>query len=357
MSGSPNGNDETIRLPPGNGLESTPVRHAYPLAVRDASLTTAFSLLMQSLPYALARFGVLLAASVVAIVWLVVTFGGAAFLGTHVAHVFGWVWAITCLLAASFVWGTLLRYLLHLIDCGHVAVLTDLVTRGSVGNGTESMFDYGRRVVTERFAQANVLFGLNALVRGVVQTIHGTLDWIADLIPIPGLESVAGLVNLLLKAATRYIDKVIFSYNLARSDEDPWRSSREGLVYYAQNARPVLQTAIWSVLLERGLSVALWLVLLLPAGLITLILPHGMREVGGVMTVLVALLLVGPLREAFVKPLFLIMMMVRFHAAAEGQPINADWDARLAAISEGFANLGQDAAAAMGRSRWGRGFA
>jgi hypothetical protein len=219
------------------------------------------------------------------------------------------------------------------------------------------MFDYGRRVVTARFAQANVLFGLNALVRGVVQAIHGTLDWIADLVPIPGLESISGLITLLLKGATRYLDKVIFSYNLARPDADPWRSSRDGLVYYAQNAKPVLKTALWSIVLERLLSFALWLVLLVPAGLVTLLLPQGVREVGGLMTVLVALLLVGPLRAAFIKPLFLIMMMVRFHAAAEGQPINAAWDARLAAISDGFRDLGEQAAAAKGRSRWTRGFA
>ena len=49
----------------------------------------------------------------------------------------------------------------------------------------------------------------------------------------------------------------------------------------------------------------------------------------------------------------LIEMMVRFHAAAaEGQPINPDWDARLSSLSAGFRNLGQDTAAAMGRSRW-----
>lgn len=355
MSGWSNTGEETAPLPSGVGW-AAPVRHGYPLAVRDASLVTAFSLLLQSLPYAVARFGVLLGAAVAAIVWLAVTIGGAAFLGGHVAYAFGWVWAISCVLLASFVWGTVLRYVLHLIDCGHVAVLTELVTRGAVGNGSESMFAYGRRIVTARFAQANVMFGLNALVRGVVESVHGTLDWLAELIPIPGFESISRLVEIVLMAVTRYVDKVIFSYTLARADADPWRSAREGLVYYAQNTKPVLQTAIWSVILERVLSVLLWLVLLAPAGVITLMLPQGVREVGGVMTVLVALLLVGPLRAAFLKPLFLIMMMVRFHAAAEGQPINAAWDARLASMSEGFRTLGRDAAAARGRSRWARGF-
>ena len=339
--------------PPAWGAASA-VRHAYPLAVRDPSLGTAFGLLMQSMPYALARFGVLLAASVAAIVWLAITFGGTALLGTYVATVFGWVWFIGCMVVAGFVWGTILRYVLHLIECGHVAVLTELVTRGAVGNGQEPMFAYGRRIVTARFAEANVLFGLNALVRGVVEAFHRTLDWIAGLVPIPGLDSVARLIDIVLKGATRYLDKVIFSYNLARPDEDPWTSSREGLVYYAQNAKPVLKTAIWSVILERVLTVVLWLFLLIPAGVITLALPRSAREVGGVVTVVIAALLAGPLRAAFIKPLFLIMMMVRFHSAIEGQAINPGWDAQLASVSEGFRALGRDAAAAMGRSRWGK---
>jgi hypothetical protein len=351
--------DETVRITSGTGWGAgtaapSAVRHAYPVAIRDPSLGVAVGLMMRSLPYALARFGVLVAASVVAIIWLAVTIGGAGWLGTHIASVFGWIWLVLCLAGASFVWGTILRYLLHLIECGHVAVLTELITSGQVGNGSEPMFAYGKRVVTARFLQANVLFGLNALVRGIVDSFHRTLDWIADLIPIPGLESISTVVNVVLRAATRYLDKVIFSYNLARSDEDPWRSSREGLVYYAQNAKPVLTTAIWSVVLERVVTVLMWFVLLVPAGLITLALPSAAREMGGLMTVIIAVLLAGPLRAAFVKPLFLIMMMVRFHATIEGQAINAEWDARLEALSDRFRTLGSDTARAMGQSRWSK---
>ena len=363
MSGFGETPEETIRIVPGSAwsvppaahpVVLPPVRHGYPLAVRNASATAAFGLMLRSLPYALARFAVLLAASVVAIIWLVVTIGGGVWLGDHIAHVFAWIWIIGGIVVASFVWGTILRYVLHIIACGHVAVLTELITKGSVGNGAESMFAYGRRVVTERFAQASVLFGLHALVRGVVESFHRTLDWIAELLPIPGMESVASLINIVLRGATRYLDKVIFSYNLARGDEDPWRSSREGLIYYAQNAKPVLKTAIWSVVLERLLSVVLFFLLLGPAVLVTLMLPHAVRETGAVATVLVALLLAGPLRAAFIKPLFLIMMMVRFHVCAEGQPINPEWDARLSALSQNFRGLGADAAKTAGQSRWSK---
>ena len=65
-----------------------------------------------------------------------------------------------------------------------------------------------------------------------------------------------------------------------------------------------------------------------------------------------AAVLVGPLRAAYLKPLFLIMMMVRFHALIENQ----EWDARLAAISDKFRDLGTKAMANFTRAPTG-GFA
>jgi hypothetical protein len=344
--------DNTIRATGGSADWNTgtpvAVQHRYPLAVRDHGLGTAVSLLMRSLPYALARFGVLLGYSVACIIWIVVAFGGAAWLGAHIASAFGFVWLVACVVGVGWFWGTVLRYALHLLACGHVAVLTELITKGQVASGGEPMLAYGKRVVTQRFGQVNALFGLNSAVRGILGAFHRTLDWIAELLPIPGMESLANLVTMVLRAATRYLDKVILSYNLARNDEDPWRGAREGIVYYAQNAKPILKTSIWIVILERVLTVLLWLVLLVPAGAITWMMPRAMHEVAGVITILVAALLAGPLRAAFIKPLFLIIIMVRFHALIENQPINQEWDARLAAISDKFRDLGKGVRAAVG---------
>ena len=310
------------------------------LAVRDHGLGSAVSLLMQSLPYALARFAILLGYTMACIVWLVVTFGGAAWLGTHIAGAFGVAWFVVCVFGIGWFWGAVLRYLLHLLACGHVAVLTDLITHGRIGNGSESQLAYGRRVVTERFGQVNALYGLNMLVRGILAAFHRTLDWVAEMLPVPGLESLSNLANIALHAATRYLDKVILSYNIARNGQDPWRGAREGIVYYCQNAKPILKTPVWIVILERVLSFLLWLALLAPAAAITVLLPGSVRESGGIVTVIIAILLVATLRAAFIKPLFLIMMMVRFHVLIENQPINQEWDERLSAISEKFRALG-----------------
>jgi hypothetical protein len=321
------------------------VPHTYPLAIRSSGLMTSIGLLLRTLPYAVMRFAVLLASSTLCVVWMVITIGGSVWAGSHIAGVAGLAWFVTCLAGAAWFWTAILRYALHLIECGHVAVLTDLITRGQVGNGSESMFAYGKRVVTERFGQVNGLFALNLLVRGVVNAVHSTMEGIGHMLSIPGVDSIARAVTAILRAATRYMDKVIFSYNLATNSANPWRGAQDGVVYYAQNATPILKQATWIVVLDYALGALLWLVLLMPAAALVAVLPTSVREVGGVVTMLVAVLLALAARGAFLKPVFLIMIMTRFHALIEHEPINVEWVSRLEQLSSRFRELGQNAAA------------
>ena len=319
------------------------VPHNYPLAVRDSGVAAAIGLLMRSLPFAVMRFAVLLAFSVAAVLWAVITIGGSVWAAAHIAGVFGFAWFVSCAIVAGWFWTAILRYLLHMIECGHVAVLTELIVHGEVGNGSEPMFDYGKRVVTEKFGQVNALFAMNLLVRGVVNSVHATIEGIGQMLPIPGIESIGKLITAILSAATRYMDKVIFSYNLACGEGNPWGSAQDGLVYYAQNAKPILKQAVWIVVLEHVLSALLWLVLLIPAAALTAILPHAVREWGGLLTVGMAVLIALAARGAFLKPMFLVMIIVRFHELIEHEPINRDWVERLNQISTTFRDLGQKA--------------
>jgi hypothetical protein len=319
------------------------IPHRYPLAVRNSGLMASIGLMLQSLPYALMRFAVLLAFSVACIVWIVITIGGAVWAGSHIAGAFGFAWFVSCAIVAGWFWTAILRYMLHLIECGHVAVLTELIVHGRVGNGTESMFAYGRRIVTEKFGQVNVLFAMNLLVRGVVNAVHNTIEGIGNMLPIPGVDSIANLITAILRAATRYMDKVLFSYNLACGDTNPWRNAQDGLVYYAQNAKPILKQSVWIVVLEHVLSAVMWLALLVPAAMVTAILPQSVREMGGIVTIVIAVLFALAARGAFLKPVFLIMVMVRFHVLVEHEPINQDWVVRLNQLSDKFRDLGKKA--------------
>ncbi len=126
--------------------------------MRDHGLGTALKLLLETLPYAwrggaccsalprLARSGLIVAP-------LAARCGS----GTHVATgVFGYCWLLGVLLVGGWIWGA--RSALHrcaVIACGHVAVLTELITRGSIGNGSEGQFAYGRRIVMDRFGEVS----------------------------------------------------------------------------------------------------------------------------------------------------------------------------------------------------------
>jgi len=333
---SGDGSAERRAAGPSQGLS-----HSYPLLVHDHGLATAFRLLIETLPYALARWGVLLAFAAACAVWALVAVGGAIWLGTHVATAFGYCWLLGVLLVGGWIWGAIARYTLHLIACGHVAVLTELITRGQIGNGSEGQFAYGRRVVMARFGEIAVLFGLQALIRAVLRAFHKALDTLGEWLPTPGVSTIVGLVNTILAAATRYLDKVVLSYDLARGGDDPRRNIQDGLVYYCQNAKPILTTSVWMVIVERGLSILLCLLLLVPAGLVTVWLPDAIREYGAIVTVLIAALLAMTLRAAFIQPLFLICIMIRFHALIENQPINTTWVGYLDGLSDKFRQIGR----------------
>ena len=162
---------EEAVVPADVSADAQDVRHHYPLAIRDASFATALRLFLQTLPYALARFGILLGLSILGILWGVVTFGGGAWVGEkiHPYAGFGWI-AVGCG-GMGWAWTFILRYALYLIKCGHVAVLTELIVRGQIGNGSEGMFSYGKRVVKDRFLQVNVLFALEEARRREMHTI------------------------------------------------------------------------------------------------------------------------------------------------------------------------------------------
>jgi hypothetical protein len=162
-------------------------------------------------------------------------------------------------------------------------------------------------------------------------------------LPIPGLSSLVGLVNAVVYAATTYVDETIFSYGIARRDTNPWSSAKDGLIYYAQNSKEILKTGIWIVVLDKVLTAFLWAVMLAPAFLVAWVLPRAWTGIGFWFAFGLAALLAGNVRAAFFKPVFLVMIMAKFHTQIENQPMNAEWDERLSQLSDKFRKIGEQA--------------
>jgi hypothetical protein len=321
------------------GPRAPEVRHSYPLAVREAGFSTAVGLLMRTLPYALVRFGILLCISFVTLVWAVIAFGGWGWLGSKVHPGVGFGWFLFACMIYGSLWTMVVRYFLYLLKCGHIVVLTELITSGRIANGDEGMFAYGKRVVKSRFGEVSALFVVDRVVSGVVRAFNRTLDFVAGLLPIPGLSSVVSFANSVVYAATTYIDETIFSYGLARQETNPWASAKDGLIYYAQNSKEILKTGVYAVILDKVLSFVVWVAMLAPAFVISWLMPRSVVGFGFWFVVVFAALLASSIRAAFIKPIFLIMTMTKFHVQVQNQPINQEWDERLGRASGKFREL------------------
>ena len=68
------------------------------------------------------------------------------------------------LVSLSLYW--LREYILYLVKAGHIAVMVHLIDGADVPGG-QSQIAYAQQVVHERFAEANVLFVLDQLIKGV----------------------------------------------------------------------------------------------------------------------------------------------------------------------------------------------
>src|SRR5690606_33349220 len=90
------------------------------------------------------------------------------------------------------------EYMLYIVKAGHIAVMVHLIEGREVPGG-QGQVAYGRKVVTERFAEANVLFVLDQLIKGVLAAITGLLGGIAAFIPIPGLAGLIRLINAVIR--------------------------------------------------------------------------------------------------------------------------------------------------------------
>src|SRR5262249_62391419 len=92
------------------------------------------------------------------------------------------------------------------------------------------------------------------------------------------------------------------------------------------------------VFLDSAISFVVWLTMLAPAYAISHALPKEML-LASIIAWVIALLFAGSVRASFVRPLFLIMVMVKFHLSVRGQPINVEWQQRLQSHSDKFPEI------------------
>ncbi|MER9728989.1 hypothetical protein [Mesorhizobium sp. M0217] len=239
------------------------------------------------------------------------------------------------------------EYILYVVKAGHIAVMVHLIDGRDVPNGQDQIA-YAKDVVKERFAEANILFVVDQLVKGAIRAITGLIGGIAAFLPIPGLGGLIAFINTVIRLSLTYVDEIILGYNIRINSSSPFETARQGVVLYAQNGKTMVKNAIWLAVIMWGVSFVIFLLMLAPAAAIMWFIPG---QLGGWAFVL-AILLAWAFKAAFIEPFAIACLMQVYFKTIERQMPNAEWDQRLAKGSSKFRELRDKAVASFGGSRW-----
>lgn len=305
----------------------------------DFSLATSFKALIRTWPFVLAR---MIVYALVAVAYVLATGTGATVgwgLGALGEPGFR-VGATVVGGAAGFGIVSLFLFLarewfLYVLKAGHIAMLVAVLDGRPAPSGLGQL-PAAARVVRARFVEANVLFVVDRLVKGVIRVITGIVDIASTVVPMPGL---ARLVRAVLKVALGFVDEVILAYNIRVASTNPFQTAQDALVLYAQNAGWILKNAVWLALMVWGMAFLAFLVFLVPAAIALHLFPGPVANLGFVLAMVFALCL----KAALLEPFAVASLIQVYFRAIEGQTPRADWRAHLDEVSARFRGLGAQA--------------
>ena len=231
------------------------------------------------------------------------------------------------------------QYILYIVKAGHIAVMVEAMEGRDLPAG-RAQIDHARKVVTDRFATANVLFGVDALIKGVLAAITGLVQGLANLLPIPAVDQMMGVVRAFLRLSVGLIDEVILAYLIRKDSDNPWKDAQSALVLYGQNHKPMLKNAFWLMLIVYGVSAVVFLIMLAPAAAVVYMIPGAWSAGGFVFAILFA----WAFKAALIEPFAIACMLQVYFAKIEGQTPDPEWEAKLSGMSNKFKELGEKAA-------------
>ena len=308
----------------------------------DFSIGRTLGLLAQTFPFILLRMAVYFG---ITIAYLVATGAGAG-VGYGIGQVSDD--------PASFsIWGGILgfglvsvavywarEYLLYILKAGHIAVMVEKLQGRPLPQG-QGQIAHAQKVVTARFGEANLLFVLDQLIKAVIGAITGLVGGVALILPIPGLQGLLGFFNTIVRISLTYVDEIILGYNIKVGSTNPWETSRQALVLYAQNATRMVKNAIWLSLMLYVLAFAIFLVMLAPMATLFYIMPG---HIAG-WSFVAAIVFAWAFKAAVLEPFAIAALMSVYFETIEGQVPNPEWDGKLSAASQSFRELKDKAVA------------
>ncbi|TVP54502.1 MAG: hypothetical protein EA351_12940 [Gemmatimonadales bacterium] len=292
-------------------------------------------LLLRTTPFLVFNAAVYGAFFLAAVAWLGV-FGGLAVLFAPRIELLSLIFMV---IAVAGPFGVLTfgrRYILYLVKGGHIAVITKLLVDGEIPEG-RGQIAYGRDEVQKRFRDVSILFVLDRMIDRVVRRFTNRFVRLVDWLPLgQGAGKAARWVAAIVNRSLSYVDQAILSYAISLDDDNVWRSSRHGLILYAQAYKPVLMTALKVWLLGRAFFIVSLVVIGVPGVLFLLVFDAIWLQIA---VLAATLILASLLVRAVYEPFATTWTIVTYHRAIQGVEVDPVWDERLQSVSGEFKKL------------------
>jgi len=235
------------------------------------------------------------------------------------------------------------EYILYLVKAAHIAVLVELYDGRDVPSGRGQLV-FGANFVRTHFATSSVLFGVDQIVKGVLNAFFRTINFFTAFLPIPALQNLIRLAESIVRLSLTYVDEIILAYLIRTRTTNPWATAKDGLVLYAQNYRHFLKNAVWLAVFLWLMTAALFVVLIVPAAALVALLPNQAT----IWMFAFAFVFAWALKAAILEPVAIAALMQVYFKEIEGQTPNPEWEARLDSASRRFRQLTEKAAGWVG---------
>lgn len=302
-------------------------------------LGEAITVTLKTMPFLLLRAFVYCIVGAVSILYFLLIGGVAALLVKIFGEKAGGITTILFILATVGFFGLirLVRmYVLYLLKAGHIAVISHIIVNGELP-AHQNQVEFGKQFVKNKVKDVSILFVIDRLVDGVLRAINNTVARISSWLPLPGLENVGKLVNMVTNFAITFIDEAILSYSLVKGGDNLWQNARTGLVLYAQRWKNILlASAILGFI--NWVAVGVMLILALP---IVYLLPfsQNFKFIGFIIAAIIAYLI----RLAVIYPFAMTSIIITYHKEIEGVQPDLAWETKLDTLSAKFRKLGDRA--------------
>jgi len=277
-------------------------------------------------------------------IWAKMLLGGATVLISVVLLAIfmglGWLFGENAMVIMFILWISatgvvryaIMHYMGYLVKAGHIAVIAEACFTGQI---PANQVEYGKKMVTERFATSNIYFAVDQLVSGAVKQIQNKIGKLGDKLDfIPGMNAVTGAAQFFVSISLGYIDECCLGWTFYNKEQGAFKSAADGVVIYAQNWKVLLKDAAKTMLKVIILTMVVTLIIFVPVGLLFKLLKWS-----GFLAFMLALLIAWVVKFAFMDSYIMIEMMASYMQVAPATQITFDLYSTLCTWSSKFKEL------------------